>query len=233
MANKAQLRRLRQGTVINVTSKFQDKALGRVVLRTMEKLYEEFPSIKLRLDSKWMLTDIVKSLRANFPDVDFDCYHERSHMRPDGGILQLLDTDGILYPILIGERKNQGTNDLRALEGKPPQAKGNAIERLGKNVIGFRTAMLMENIFPFVCFGDGCDFAEDSSIIDRVVTIAMFGKLNRTYLHVESGFFNRGSFYFKVEQWQEDEMFEIASEIAEASIYYYFSKYGKPAFLHS
>lgn len=233
MAGKAQLRKLREGTVINATSKFQDKALGKVVLRTMGKLYEDFPSIRLQLDSKWMLTDIVRSLRMHFPDVDFDCYHDRSHMRPDGGILQLLDTDGELYPILIGERKNQGTNDIRALEGKPKQAKGNAIERLGKNVIGFRTAMLTENIFPFVCFGDGCDFADDSSIIDRVVTIAMFGELNKTYVHVESGLFNRGSFYFKVEQWQEDEMFDIASQIAEASVYYYFSKYGKPAFIHT
>jgi hypothetical protein len=49
------------------------------------------------------------------------------------------------------------------------------IERLGKNVIGFRTAMLKEDIMPFVCFGYGCDFEEQSSILDRVVTIAMFG----------------------------------------------------------
>ena len=36
----------------------------------------------------------------------------------------------------------------------------NAIERLGKNVIGFRTALLNEAIFPFVCFGDGCDLKD-------------------------------------------------------------------------
>ncbi|MCQ3807647.1 MAG: hypothetical protein KTV16_10300 [Acidimicrobiia bacterium] len=53
------------------------------------------------------------------------------------------------------------------MEGKPKQAKGNAIERLGKNVIGFRTAMMNEAIVPFVCFGSGCDFADDSSILDR------------------------------------------------------------------
>ena len=29
---------------------------------------------------------------------------------------------------------------------------------LGKNVIGFRAAMLTEAIMPFVCFGYGCDF---------------------------------------------------------------------------
>lgn len=127
MASKAQLRTLREGAVINATSKFQDKILGQVVIRTMHKLHEEFPGIRLQLDKTWKLTDIVKNLRSHFPDVDFQ----------------------------------------------------------------------------------------------------------RTYLHVQGERFNRGSFYFKVEDWQEDEMFEIASEIAEASIYYYFSKYGKPAFIHT
>ena len=32
-------------------------------------------------------------------------------------------------------------------------------------------------IMPFVCFGYGCDFEKGSSILDRVVTIAMFGPL--------------------------------------------------------
>lgn len=67
------------------------------------------------------------------------------------------------------------------MQGKSKQAKGNAIERLGKNVIGFRAALLKEAIFPFVCFGDGCDFADDSSIVDRVKTIAMFGTLNEIH----------------------------------------------------
>lgn len=233
MASKEQLRTLREGTVINATSKWQDKILGQAVLRTMHKLYEEFPGIRLQLDTTWKLTDIVNSLKSHFPDVDFQCYSNRSYMKPDGGILKLIDTNGELYPILIGEMKNQGTNDRRVKEGLSEQSKGNAIERLGKNVIGFRTAMLMESIFPFVCFGNGCDFESRSTIPDRVVTIAMFGSLNKTYLHAQCERFNRGSFYFKVESWQEGEMFEITSEIAEASIYYYFSKYGKTAFIHS
>jgi len=53
---------------------------------------------------------------------------------------------------------------------------GNAVERLGKNVIGFRAALMRESIFPFVCFGYGCDFANDSYILDRISTVAMFGR---------------------------------------------------------
>ncbi len=138
--------------------------------------------------------------------------------------------DGKNYPILIAEKKNQGTNDQRIKEGKPRQAQGNAIERLGKNVIGFRGMFLHESIFPFVCFGDGCDFDEQGSILDRMKTIAMFGELNKECLYREGTFFNRGTFYFRVQEWSQQEMEERCYVIAEKSIYYYFSKYGKSFF---
>ncbi|MDR3341629.1 MAG: hypothetical protein LBT14_02365 [Treponema sp.] len=144
-------------------------------------------------------------------------------MRPGGGVLSILSkNENKKYPILITEVKNQGTNDLRAKEGKTKQAKGNAIERLGKNVIGFRTALLHESIFPFVCFGEGCDFAPDSSILDRVITISMFGDLNKISVHNEgpNGIFNHGSFYFREIKWTVDEMAKIMKEFAEKSVLY-------------
>ena len=116
-----------------------------------------------------------------------------------------------------------------ALEGKKRQAQGNAIERLGKNVIGFRAALLTESIFPFICFGDGCDFDESSSIPDRVRTIAMFGNLNTVYLH-NNGPFNRGTFFFRPTVWSREEMYQHCLDIAERSILYYLSKYGKTHF---
>ncbi len=147
--------------------------------------------------------------------------------------MSLLDSDGNKYPILISEVKNQGTNDLRLQEGLKAQAKGNAIERLGKNVIGLRTALVHETIFLFVCFGYGCDFSETSSILDRVVTIAMFGKLNTTHLHNsgDGGRLNRGSFYFRKPKWEVSEMQAIMYDIAERSVFYYFSKYGQDEFV--
>lgn len=122
---------------------------------------------------------------------------------------------------------------MRAEEGKKKQAQGNAVERLGKNVIGFRSFLLNENIFPFVCFGDGCDFEPDSSILDRVITIAMFGELNKDHTANEgpNGLFNRGSYYFRRDYWTASEMKEIMLEVARRSIFYYFSKYGDDAFI--
>ena len=145
----------------------------------------------------------------------------------------MIANDREQFPILIAEVKNQGTNDARAREGLPKQAKGNAIERLGKNVIGLRTALRSETIFPFVCFGYGCDFADDSSIRDRVTTIAMFGELNKTYLHALGPYsiFDRGSFYFREDPWGVDEMADILFDVAKRSVQYYFSKYGENRFL--
>lgn len=232
MARKSDLRVQRTGTIINKISSRQEKALGRAIIRVTNQLAEIFPGITLKFDGDWKIHDVVERLRSQYPDIEFTYYFKTSGMRPDGGILSIVAKSGEAYPILITEKKNQGTNDLRAKEGKSKQARGNAIERLGKNVIGFRTAFKSEAIFPFVCFGDGCDFDDDSSILDRVITIAQFGALNIEHLHKQGdGEFDRGSFYFRAAEWTEDEMYERALSVAEKSVFYYLSKHGKEAFL--
>ena len=234
MAKKLQLRETRAGTVINVNSAKQESDIYQALRKVIDSINTKY-GLRLHHDPYWYLKYIVENLQKNYPDDDFSYYFATSSIRPDGGILSLLDTDGNKYPILISEVKNQGTNDLRLQEGLKAQAKGNAIERLGKNVIGLRAALVHETIFPFVCFGYGCDFAENSSILDRVVTIAMFGKLNTTHLHNsgEGGRLNRGSFYFREPKWDVSEMETIMYDIAERSVFYYFSKYGQDLFIKS
>lgn len=184
---------------------------------------------------RWFLKEIVEELRNSNYQTNFHYYFNTTFMAPDGGILCIKSNDEknkFVYPILISEVKNQGTNDLLVKEGKKKQAMGNAIERLGKNIIGFRTALMREDIFPFVCFGYGCDFGDSSTILDRVTTMAMFGELNKTYLHNEhQGVFNRGSYYFRHNPWTVEEMATIMTDIAKRSIQYYCSKYGKEKFL--
>lgn len=230
MSDKTRLRETRAGTVINTTSKRQDKAILRAVRAVKATIETRFPTLTLHWAKREMLTPLIEALRHRFPEVSFCHCHDTSFMTPDGGILSLVGKDRKRYPILIAEKKNQGTNDLRVREGKPRQAQGNAIERLGKNVIGFRVRMLHEAIFPFVCFGDGCDFADDLSILDRVRTIAMFGELNQEHLFREGDHFNRGTFYFRVPEWTQAEMEERCLAIAERSVHYYLAKYGKAQF---
>lgn len=232
MAQKARLRQNRYGTVINTTSVKQELQLGDALVDATERLTERF-GLELQHDKRVMLKDIVAELRGSFPSVEFGDPLPNTFMSPDGGILSIKAKDGDrLFPILITEVKNQGTNDLRASEGLKKQAMGNAIERLGKNVIGFRTMMLDEGIIPFVCFGYGWDFHDGSSILDRVKTIAMFGELNRVNVvpEGEERLFNRGSFFFRLEPWTREEMADVMVDVGTRAIHYYFAKHGDDAF---
>jgi type II restriction enzyme len=180
MSRKDDLRRQREGTVINLTALQQESDLGRALRRVEKKIQANF-NVSLHHEKTWKLAELVEALEGQFPDVQFSKPHNPgSYMHPDGGILSIVDNAGGRHPILISEVKNQGTNDKRIEEGLDPQSKGNAIERLAKNVIGIRTAMRAEHILPFVCFGYGCDFEVGSSILDRVLIVAMFGPLNET-----------------------------------------------------
>ena len=237
MARKKDLRKQRTGTIINATSKQQELNIIKALQKVTKDLQKRFGAeITLVHEKKWPLKDIVAELTRTYEDTEFHFHFDSSSIMPDGGILYIKghEDDSITYPILISEVKNQGTNDLRAKEGFKKQARGNAIERLGKNLIGLRAALMRESIFPFVCFGYGCDFESDSYILDRVSTMAMFGRLNQTHLHNDqSGKFNRGSFYFRPEPWSVKEMADIMMDIAERSVLYYFSKYQSSHFIQS
>jgi len=228
----ARLSEQRAGTVLNLTAKKHETALGKALKKVVADLRCEFPDVLLDHQPRWQLAEIVDQLKRDFPDVQFREPHEQRWLEPDGGILSIVDREDKHHVILISEVKNQGVNDKRKAEGKKRQAKGNAIERLGKNVIGFRAAMLMEDIMPFVCFGYGCDFEDNSYILDRVGTIAMFGRLNEIELYNSGngGLFNRGSFFFQEKKWTQTRMADILYEVADRSIHYHFSKYGKAAF---
>lgn len=229
MATKEQLRTLHAQMRLNQKSQKQEKAVLLVVRAVAEEINREFGLAVTYKSSLFLGKDIVARLRPLYEQISFYYERETSSIKPDGGFLMLRDAAGNEYSILIAEVKNPGTNDRRAQEGLKKQAQGNAIERLGKNVIGLRTYMLSEEIFPFVCFGYGCDFAEGSSIRDRVVTIAQFGELNQVYLSRETSCveIKRGSFFFREAAWTHEEMYDVCLEVARRSVLYYKYKYGE------
>ena len=223
-----------RNSFIDISSK-QEHDLLLAINDVVTKIFQQrdFSSLTLLHKKSIVLNDIIKNLKEIYRETSFSTCFDSSTMKPDGGLLYLVDHQENMYPILIAEKKNQGTNDLREEEGLKRQAKGNAIERLGKNVIGLKTYTMKWNIFPFVCFGDGCDFAEESSILDRVKTMAMYGNLNEESIFpTDNNSFLRGTFYFRARKWSRQEMFEKSYSIAEKSIYYFFAKYGKQNFVN-
>ena len=198
MATSGQLSRLHQHMQLNNRSKYEDKLISSVAEIVAEELQNEY-GVTIKIENRLYIRDIVSDLRKRTPEVKFeDPENKNSFITPDAGISYLIDKEGRKYVTLIGETKCQGTNDERQKQGLKKQAMGNAIERLGKNVIALRTYLMNESIFPFVCFGDGCDFAKGSSILDRVHAISMFRSLNEdhTFKEGKNGEFNIGSYYF-------------------------------------
>ena len=228
MARSEQLRaNKRQHVVKNLLSKGDDKKVVAAMMQVIAYMNRRLPltAMGYRLDyvdriKLADLIDIIKSYETRFEFATLT--NDGSFIKPDGGILILRKTDDPAFQriVLAVEMKRQGTNDQRLAEGKAKQAQGNAIERLGKNLIGFRSALQYERITPFVCFGWGVDFAPDCSILDRVITMNEFYPLNRTFVFKREDY-APVSMYFRAEEWGVGELYSIMKEIAETSVRYY------------
>lgn len=215
---------LNQHSIKNLRSIGMDKDIDIAVAGVTLLLEEKYPQLTFRHEKKMMLSEIISLLSKAYPEQAefFSKTLDTSFIKPDGGFLFAKNNRGQERLILVSEVKRQGTNDKRAEEGLPKQAKGNAIERLGKNLIGIKTMFKNEGILPFVCFGQGHDFQEGSSIIDRVITMNEFFPLNRMFVEKDHLPFEPASMYFRHEDWSVDDMAEILFKIACTAIEYKF-----------
>ncbi|HLY32565.1 MAG TPA: EcoRI family type II restriction endonuclease [Ktedonobacterales bacterium] len=183
------------------------------------------------------LRDVVALLNETFGKANGLTFtkaiqNDRTFLRPDGGLFYVMDQAGLKRYILVAEAKRQGTNDLRQAEGKSKQAQGNAVERLRKNMQGIDCLFAAEAITPFVCFGEGLDFASDSSSLDRVATMNSFFPLSTIYIdkiyvtQPVQEIFKPTSLYFREAPWMPAEMLDVMWTICQRSIEYYDRKYG-------
>jgi type II restriction enzyme len=178
-----------------------------------------------------LVDELNKHYRGKVP-VQFEQAYagsSKTYIQPDGGFLWIEDWgESPRRFILVGETKRQGTNDQRKREHKKTQAAGNAIERLAKNMRGIDAMFLGEKVTPFVCFGEGCDFAPDCTIIDRVATMNGFFPLNHVFVdkvQVGADTLKPTSLFFRERPRTPQEMYEVLIEVAERSIAYYRKRY--------
>ena len=226
--------RIEQHKPKNEKSKLDDKAIYVAMNKVIEYLeerfdfYKKFPNYEICFEKAIKVKDMIDFIKSKGIRNEFDLLYFNRTIKPDGGVLFLINKQTKeKKPILISEIKHQGTNDERLKEGKDKQATGNAIERLGKNLTGIKTMMNYEKITPFVCFGWGCDFAEDSvTVLAKVGILNEFYPLNQIFVFKRDGnseykSFSPVSMFFREQIWTVDEMFNIMKEIAETSLRYY------------
>lgn len=239
MASSDDLRRnLNQHKPKNTRSKIDDKNIAKAMQKTIDYLENRFRNIDnfnnfyFEFSKQLSLKTMMENIKNIGIRKQFDTTWEDNSIKPDGGFLILKKQNDKNYQklLLAAEVKRQGTNDKRIAEGLGKQARGNAIERLGKNLIGIKAMMNHDDITPFVCFGSGDDFNQDDlstkNVFSKLSTMNEFYYLNKTYVfkidgNSEHNKFAPVSMYFRKNEWSVDEMFEIMKEIAETSLRYY------------
>jgi len=226
MANSDFLRKNKnQHSIKNSISKKMDGDIDVAVQKLLAYLRKKYPALIFEHKKKLSLTVIISDLAKQYPQYakSFSTVMSKSFIKPDGGFLYATDKKGNKKLILVAEVKRQGTNDKRATEGLAKQAKGNAIERLGKNLTGVRAIFKKESMIPFVCFGSGHDFQKESTILDRVVTMNDFFPLNKVFMEKEHLPFEPVSLFFRYKDWSTKEMIKILIDVAEEAIEYHFN----------
>ena len=172
----------------------------------ISELQERYPSYLFKLKRRLYKTEIARNLgKLNWKPESANPY-----ILPDGGVLYLV-VDGVEYPILVGEAKQQGTNDKRKEEGKKPQSLGNAIERACKNFLELRTYFKPYDYFPYQLFVAGCDFKKGSSIVDRLDVMTDYEPRNEDYTFHED---KLASIWMREETWTPEEIYDRLYETA-------------------
>lgn len=226
MANSDFLRHnSNQHIIKNSKSQTMDKNIIVATNNTIDMLTLKYPNLEFSWKKTLRVADIIAMLSRQYPEYAniFGKPLESSFISPDGGFLFATNKQGQRRLILVSEVKRQGTNDAREKEGLKKQALGNAIERLGKNLIGIRAIFKNEGVLPFVCFGHGYDFMPGSSILDRVLTMNEFFPLNKIFVEKNYLPFEPVTMLFRYEEWTVEEMEKYLLLIAEKAIQYRFN----------
>lgn len=219
----------------NIHSKIDDKLIYEAMNdcvdylnKRLNKQIKEYGSLEFKKSITYK--EMMSTIKSKKVRNQFDTVFQERTIKPDGGLIVLKDHKGEnVKIILVSEVKKQGTNEERALEGKSKQGQGNAIERLGKNLIGIRAMMKHSAITPFVCFGWGCDFTDehkDDFVMAKLSMMNEFYALNKIHVfkldgNSEVNKFEPVSMFFRKEQWTKKEMFEQLKEIGETALRYY------------
>lgn len=169
-----------------------DASIGEVAGSVFLALSEKYKSLQFRQRASVSKREIHQVLNSIDKNLGRTLFIDKSSVKPDGGLIEVLDINGAWRIILVGESKHQG-NDVEMIVAGQKQGKnkdadlmvaGNAIERIHKNILEFRNLMLREPHFPYIVFLQGSNFSIDTFTVEdpagRKVTISHTdGSLNR------------------------------------------------------
>lgn len=179
-------------TIFHVDAQIHDKEVGNTSHLVAKQLRHEFPMLKFRYRKGLSKKEINDTLQKIDKYLGQTLFVESASIKPDGGLIEVLDDSGNWRVVLVSEAKHQGKDieNIRAgkLVGKKNDqdlmAAGNAIERAHKNINEIGNYMLAERYFPYVLFLEGSNFLTQNVTVTRpdgreVTLVYNDGTLNR------------------------------------------------------
>ena len=156
-------------------AKVHDKFVGRASLNVFEALKKAHPNYEFRFRQAIRKQEINEKLRSIDARLGETLFVKESKIKPDGGVIEVLDKDKKWRVVLVSEAKFQGKDieniKVGLLVGKNKNQElmvaGNAIERVYKNINEVRNFMLDEYHFPYVVFLQGSNFAIETIQVYR------------------------------------------------------------------
>lgn len=169
-----------------------DKEVYNTSTIAMERLQKEYPKLRFRYRNELLKQEINEALQKVDKCLGQTLFVPNARIKPDGGIIEVLDDNGNWRVVVVSEAKYQGKDIENIKKGKLVgknndqvlMAAGNAIERAHKNVCEIANFMLTEPHFPYILFLEGSNFLTENITIARpdgsTYTIAYDdGTLNR------------------------------------------------------
>lgn len=141
------------------------------VTEASEKVYEQLKTVHPRLKFRHRKDISKKEINDELQKIDSrlgkTLFVSNAKIKPDGGIIEVKDTNGKWRIILVVEAKHQGKdvenikagNKVGKNKDQDLMVAGNAIERVHKNINEIRNLMLKEKHFPYVVFLQGSNFS--------------------------------------------------------------------------
>lgn len=162
-------------SIFHPTSRIHDKEVFNISILVKNKLENDYPKLKFRYRRELFKTEINESLKKIDSCLGGTIYVENSKIKPDGGILEVLDDNGKWRVVLVSEAKYQGKDIKNIKKGKlvgkfndqDCMVAGNAIERAYKNLNEIANYMLSEIYFPYIIFLEGSNFLTQDVSVKR------------------------------------------------------------------
>lgn len=215
MSNSNTLRQTHRGLqVFGSDAKDFEANLKEVSPKVVQELKSLYPELKFELIKRLHKKELHAQLKCL--DIIPEYHSDNPYIQPDMGAITVTGDFGTKI-IFIGEAKKQGTNDIRHLEGKKPQAQGNAIERMYKNIEEGRIFFSKESYFSYAIFCKGCDFVKGSSILDRLSAATYYYPFNQAYIEKVNGQ-ARTSIFIEPEGFSQSFVFDTALHMCQESL---------------